>query len=543
MPQKHHEQLVTVPPDGGWAWVITAVGFLGIIIIDMPCMSFQVVVPFLLETLHASKPSVTIIFSTYTLLMQLLGPVAGGICNRFGFRIAFIIGSVLMVVGLLPIFWISNYVLTVFLYGVIAGSGSSFILIVSAVAPGFWFERKRPIALGIVSSATGFSVLSINISQFCSDKLGWRYCFILWAIIISLTGSLSVLLYPPPMIELQGQAVVENVPMRSVTAMDLVNTKKIKNIEKMESAHEIPNRIMSRISEQSGVPVPSTSQKVSDEYTRRSSCCPSCCNCFGKAMAGSRPLYRKDIFYQGNLDQASELNNTPREAYTLPLSKLPTVQDVKEEREGHWKIPEAVSRAVSEMIDLSLLKSAVFLLLVLATFLFYTAVYIPFLQLKRVNEGKMEECYRLMIPILMGAGVTTFRLLVGFMLYFFPSISALLIIVIASFASGLIFLSVMLSHATPYQIGFAFFGGAFPSIINPLRSVVIIEKLGLDRLTSCMGMLFFVQGIACFIGLLFAELLIEGTGSIYAGLVFCSICFILSGMVFALIGIMNKFKK
>ena len=39
------------------------------------------------------------------------------------------------------------------------------------------------------------------------------------------------------------------------------------------------------------------------------------------------------------------------------------------------------------------------------------------------------------------------------------------------------------------------------AVITPLRSVVIIEELGLDRLTSCMGILFFVQGVACFIGL------------------------------------------
>lgn len=82
----------------------------------------------------------------------------------------------------------------------------------------------------------------------------------------------------------------------------------------------------------------------------------------------------------------------------------------------------------------------------------------------------MEEHNPLLIPILMGAGITSFRLLVGFMLYFFPSISALVIIVIASFVSGLLFCSVIISYASSYLIGLAFFGGAFPCNINIMQS-------------------------------------------------------------------------
>ncbi|XP_014290501.1 monocarboxylate transporter 9 [Halyomorpha halys] len=539
MPQETHGQLVTVPPDGGWGWVIIMVSFVGFIIMDMPCMGFQVIEPFLLEALQVSNPSATLIFSTYVLLMQILGPISGGICNRFGFRITFIIGTLLMATGLFLVFWINNYFLTVLLYGALAGSGSSCILLVCAVAPGFWFERKRPIALGLASSATGFSLVSVHISQLCSEKFGWRYCFIFWTIIICLTGCLSVLLYPPPMIQLQGSVVIDNLPLRTVTALDVVNTNQINRIEKVESVHEIPHEILRSISKQTGIPLASTSRRVPTNDIEQAR--PSL-SWYSISTAGSRPLYKKDVFYNGNLDQALVMSNTPSASYTLQNSKLPTVQDVKEEKEGQWKIPEAVSRAISEMIDLTLLKSTVFLLLLLATFLCYTAVYIPIVAFQKMNKGKIEEKYRFMIPILMGAGITTSRLLIGFLLYSFPSISALWIIVTAAIANGLMLCCVMMSNASAYQLGLAFFSGAFSSIINPLRSVVIIEKLGLDRLTSSIGMLFLVQGISCFIGLPIAELLIQGTGMIYAGLVFSGICFILSGTTYALVGIISILK-
>lgn len=83
----------------------------------------------------------------------------------------------------------------------------------------------------------------------------------------------------------------------------------------------------------------------------------------------------------------------PEDAYGISISKLPTVTDVKQEVECHCKVPEAIVRAVNEMVDLSLFKSTVFLLIAAASLLTYTAIYIPFLLIKSAYVMRIFHIY------------------------------------------------------------------------------------------------------------------------------------------------------
>ncbi|CAH1389179.1 unnamed protein product [Nezara viridula] len=546
------ENIVPIPPDGGWGWVIVVVCFYANAVIDVPSIGFQVILPHLMDTLEVTASTASVIFSTYTLLLYFMGPFAGGICNRFGFKVTTVVGSLLMMIGLFVSFFMSDFVAFIIFFGIISGFGSSLVFMVGNVAPGFWFEFKRAIALGIASSATGFAVFSVILTAHVKESFGWKWCFIFWAACVALLCILAFLLKTPPMVELEASKMTHLENQKNVTALDVTRTgtKSLRPIRKKRTSEgEMADEKLQKIADTCGIPLKgplrAPSRYVEQEEDSTNAGCARCWRCFtcqGSHEVGARPLYKQDIFYHGSVHHIAKIEGMPKDTYGLSVYNLPTETDVKQEMECHCKVPEAIVRAINEMVDFSLFKSAVFLFIVVASLLTYTAIYIPFLLIKKVNLEKMEESNASMLTTIMGLGSTVGRSTIGFLLYFFPKIKALQVLIVFSILGGLVICCVPLNYSFPYQITVSFLGGALPAVITPLRSVVIIEMMGLKKLTSASGILFFVQGIGCFIGMPIAELLNERSGTKYVGLIFSGVCYVLVGFSFigvALIAILK----
>lgn len=73
MPTTEHEHLISVPPDGGWGWVIVVISCYAMVIIDVPALGFQVIEDDLMDLLKLTAPEVSIFFSLYTSCMFLMG--------------------------------------------------------------------------------------------------------------------------------------------------------------------------------------------------------------------------------------------------------------------------------------------------------------------------------------------------------------------------------------------------------------------------------------------------------------------------------------
>lgn len=68
--------------------------------------------------------------------------------------------------------------------------------------------------------------------------------------------------------------------------------------------------------------------------------------------------------------------------YHMSVTRLPTATDVEEEKSGNCYIcPESVTRILTTMLDLSLLKSPSFLILAISGGLTMLGFYTPFMYL------------------------------------------------------------------------------------------------------------------------------------------------------------------
>uniref|UniRef100_A0AC34Q3W2 Major facilitator superfamily (MFS) profile domain-containing protein n=1 Tax=Panagrolaimus sp. JU765 TaxID=591449 RepID=A0AC34Q3W2_9BILA len=90
--------------------------------------------------------------------------------------------------------------------------------------------------------------------------------------------------------------------------------------------------------------------------------------------------------------------------------------------------------------------------------------------------------------------------------------------------------------------GYCFIFGFLISSYVCLTSVVLVDMVGVDRLTSAFGLLLLVQGIATFVGPPLGGLLFDITGNYDWTFAFCGICLFISGIMLFAVPFLQKDK-
>lgn len=221
----------------------------------------------------------------------------------------------------------------------------------------------------------------------------------------------------------------------------------------------------------------------------------------GQSQSSSRPMYRDDIFFTGSLTRIPQYQSQTSLAYHMSVTRLPTKQDMLEDRQKGCRIcPEAVRRTLSTMLDTSLLKSPAFMCLAFSGFLTMMGFFVPFSFLTdRAVAGGMDKDSA--VSIISGIGMinTIARIVCGSMSSF-PSVKPLWLNNVALTAGGLatIFSGVVINATT--QWSFAVLFGICIACFSALRSLIAVELIGLDKLTNAFGFLMLFQGLAATIG-------------------------------------------
>ncbi|KAH8348274.1 hypothetical protein KR084_005958 [Drosophila pseudotakahashii] len=253
----------------------------------------------------------------------------------------------------------------------------------------------------------------------------------------------------------------------------------------------------------------------------------------GQAHSSSRPMYRDDIFFSGSLTRIPQYQSQTSLAYHMSVTRLPTKQDMLEDRQKGCRIcPEAVRRTLSTMLDTSLLKSPSFMCLAFSGFLTMMGFFVPFSFLvdRAKEHGEMTEGAAL--GVLSGIGVvnTIARIVCG-SLSSFPSVKPLWLNNFALTAGGIatIFSGVVISAATQWT--FAIFFGICIACFSALRSLIAVELIGLEKLTNAYGFLMLFQGLAATVGSPIAGVLYDMTGSYNAAFYFAGSLILLSAFL------------
>ncbi|XP_034952770.1 monocarboxylate transporter 12 isoform X2 [Chelonus insularis] len=250
-----------------------------------------------------------------------------------------------------------------------------------------------------------------------------------------------------------------------------------------------------------------------------------------------RPLSRKDIFYSGSIVNLPEyqsqksIANYRQSVISLPKSVRGDVRDGDIEKGPQQplcpclELPESFKEALATMMDMSLLKNPVFLMIGISNVFGMAGLYVPFVYLvdAAVQDGidKNEASFLLSI---IGITNTVGRVICGFVADF-PQVDSLLLNNICLAVSTISVALTPLCHTYYAYITMSiFFGTAISGYIS-LTSIILVDLLGLDKLTNAFGLLILFRGAAAIIGSPLA-------GSVYDATHTYSIPFLMAGFFF-----------
>merc|ERR1719410_2279788 len=202
------------------------------------------------------------------------------------------------------------------------------------------------------------------------------------------------------------------------------------------------------------------------------------------------------------------------------------------------------ARVFQQMVDFSLFKDPIFLMYAVSNFFTSIGFNVPYVYtVDRARGWEISEKDAAFLLSIIGIANTLGRLFLGWLsdrrfinrLYLYNSC-----LVICGISMGL---SVFMNTYTTQAVYCAIFGVTSGAYVG-LTSVVLVDLLGLDKLTNAFGLLLLFQGIASVIGPPIIGALYDNIGNYDAGFYFAGTMIFLSGaMLFAIPAIQEKIKN
>jgi len=226
-----------------------------------------------------------------------------------------------------------------------------------------------------------------------------------------------------------------------------------------------------------------------------------------------KPMYRQDIFYSGSMLHIPQYQSTPDvRTYVASITDVPD-EDEKSIKETKCRcIPKEMRDALFSMMDFTLLLNPVFLLIAFANMLGMIGYWMPFMFLvdRTIKEADVEESSAAFLISIIGITNTIGRFLVGWITDKFKlqpmnvNVSTLMI-------AGIATIAVPFTHSYELAVSYAAIAGFFIAPFISLTSIILVELLGLEKLTNSFGLLLLFRGLASVVGPPFAGWLYDTT--------------------------------
>ncbi|XP_014615707.1 PREDICTED: monocarboxylate transporter 3 isoform X2 [Polistes canadensis] len=250
-----------------------------------------------------------------------------------------------------------------------------------------------------------------------------------------------------------------------------------------------------------------------------------------------RPLSRKDIFYSGSVVNLPEyqsqksLANYRQSVISLPKSVRGDIKDIDIEKPPQQPLcpclvlPDSFKEALATMMDVSLLKDPVFLLIGISNVFGMAGLYVPFVYLvdAAILDGIESNSASFLLSII-GITNTVGRVACGYVADF-PQVDSLLLNNVCLIISTLAVAATPFCHSYASYIAMSIFFGIAISGYISLTSIILVDLLGLDKLTNAFGLLILFRGAAAIVGSPLA-------GAVYDATQSYSIPFFMAGFFF-----------
>lgn len=274
-----------------------------------------------------------------------------------------------------------------------------------------------------------------------------------------------------------------------------MSQRQIKQVQSMISRTSVPDKNKRNIELMVRVDEPKEEQK-----TKRKSCWAKICH-WEDDIPQSRPMYRDDVFFDGKLERLpiyqKSMIDTPADQktgfeYQLAVSRAVTTVDLQE-RKG--VCTTAARRILASMMDPNLLKRRSFLMFCISAFMIYVGYLVPIIFLKNRNrDAGIEEVHCNWFVSVIGFSNAMGRLVLGAMA---AKVNPLKLLVASCLIAGFSTAMSNFSFNVYFQYLCCTLFGFFIASIACLRSIVLVDLYGLEKLTNATGILLLFQGIAC----------------------------------------------
>lgn len=185
--------------DSPLAWRMVGVAFAASFVAFGIVYSFGVFLKPVMADLNSSNSATSSWYAMASIAFYFLGPLTGGISDRYGPRAVTLASAVAMGCGLVATAFVENVWVGCATYAFGAGIGAACAHIPTFANLGGWFERSRTQALGIAVAGTGCGMLVVPpLAAWLIELLGWRSAMSCLGIGSAFVLGVSALIVQPP---------------------------------------------------------------------------------------------------------------------------------------------------------------------------------------------------------------------------------------------------------------------------------------------------------------------------------------------------------
>ncbi|XP_033228377.1 monocarboxylate transporter 9 [Belonocnema kinseyi] len=479
------------PPDGGWGWVVVFGSFMIHIVTDGVTYSFGVLFEKLINYFDEGTGATAWIVSILVGVTLCSGPIASVFVDKYGCRPVTIAGAMLASICFLLSMWAQNIITLCFTIGIGAGFGFGLIYLPAIVSVTCYFEKYRSLATGIAVCGSGLGTLVFTpLLEYLVTSYGWRGSMIIIGGIVLNCIFFGILFRPLEPVKKKEFIPMLERPKKKETETQLLPTNGFQrphSVSNVNSKYLPDHHYTSSNNIKVALSQPTLITKNRVEH--------------GVKSFGSGIMNRRDIFYQGSVDNfrkhESLVNSVENMRFHESSKSLPNGTKHNSDKLEQKKKSVNIFK---QMMEFSLLKDPIFIIFTLSNFFTSIGFYIPFyyLSIQAQDKGLDNTTSKYLIEII-GVANTLGRIVLGY-LSDKPWINRLLVynicLTVCGVATAFSTFCVSFGAFAFYAIIFGFTAGAYVG----LTSVILVDLLGLDRLTNAFGLLLLFQGIASFLG-------------------------------------------
>ena len=208
------------------------------------------------------------------------------------------------------------------------------------------------------------------------------------------------------------------------------------------------------------------------------------------------------------------------------------VKDIDDEfLNDKLKITKPLWTTLKEMIDVSYLANPLYLLVCISNILGFLALYVPYVYLPNMMHSKgIPPSNASFVISLIGISNTLGRIIVGAFVDL-PWVSSMVVTNLSLSFSGVCVIIFPFCHSYVSFIIVALLLGLFVSAYVSLTSIVLVDLLGIDCLTSTFGLLVLFRGVASILGPPLAGVVYDATQEFNASFYMAGAFFIAAGVI------------